>query len=181
MERIEVMIGERVSLVVPEREDAKVWYKQMNDIENQVFLNQRGKIFLLEQEYDYYDSLKNQINRRMFGIMVKETGKIIGNLSLFDISEINRNAVLGVLLGDKTEQNKGYGTEALNLILKYGFEVLGLHKIKLEVLATNSRAKKVYEKVGFKEVGIFKEDIFDYEKYIDKIIMEIMRKDYFLN
>lgn len=181
MERIEVMTWERVSLVVPEREDAKIWYKQMNDIENQTFLWQMWKIFLLESEYDYYDNLKNLNNQKTFSIMIRESWKIIWNISLFEISEKNRNATLWVLLWDKEEQNKWYWTETLNLILKYGFEVLWLHKIKLEVLVTNKRAKKVYEKVWFKEVWIFKEDIFDYEKYIDKIIMEIMRKDYFSN
>lgn len=101
MERIEVMTWERVSLVVPEREDAKIWYKQMNDIENQIFLNQRWKIFLLESEYDYYDNLKNLNNQKTFSIMIRESWKIIWNISLFDISEKNRNATLWVLLWDK--------------------------------------------------------------------------------
>lgn len=178
MERIEIMIWEKISLVVPEREDVKVWYKGINDIENQIFLNQRWALISLEAEYEYYDKLKTLKNQKTFSIMIRENGKIIWNVSLMEISDKNRNAEMWIMICDKTEQNKGYWTEAVELILKYWFEVLGLHKIRLLVLSTNSRAKYVYEKIWFRETWIFMEEIWDWEKYIDKIFMEIFRKDF---
>lgn len=178
MERIEVMKWERISLVVPEREDVKVWYKGINDVENQIFINQRGVVMLLESEYDYYDRLKTTKTQKTFSIMIRESGKIIGNVSLMDVSDKNRNAEMGIMICDKSEQNKWYGSEAVELILKYGFEVLALHKIKLYVLWNNLRAKSVYEKIGFRENGIIKEDLWDGEKYIDRIFMEIFRRDF---
>lgn len=178
MERIEMMVWEKISLVVPEREDVKVWYKGINDIENQIFLNQRWALISLEAEYEYYDKLKTLKNQKTFSIMVRENGKIIWNVSLMEISDKNRNAEMWIMISDKTEQNKGYWTEAIELILKYWFEVLGLHKIRLLVLSINSRAKYVYEKIWFRETWIFMEEIWDWEKYIDKIFMEIFRKDF---
>lgn len=178
MERIEMMVWEKISLVVPEREDVKVWYKGINDIENQIFLNQRWALISLESEYEYYDKLKTLKNQKTFSIMIRENGKIIWNVSLMEISDKNRNTEMWIMISDKTEQNKGYGSETVKLILKYGFEVLGLHKIKLYVLWNNDRAKAVYEKVWFKVSWILKEDLWDWDKYIDRITMEIFRKDF---
>ena len=89
------------------------------------------------------------------------------------------DSVLWVLLWDKQEQNKWFWTETISLMLKYWFEVLGLHKIKLEALETNSRAIRVYEKCWFKEYWRAKEEHFDWDKYFDTVWMEILRKDYF--
>lgn len=179
MERIIVLKWEKVALVVPEREDSVLWYKFINDIENQIFLNQRWRLASLEAEYEYYDNLKNRNDKKMLSIMILESKKIIWSISLFDISEKNNNAVLWVLLWDKQEQNKWFWTETISLMLKYWFEVLGLHKIKLEALETNSRAIRVYEKCWFKEYWRAKEEYFDWDKYFDTVCMEILRKDYF--
>lgn len=181
MKRIKVLEWERISLIVPERQDAILWYEWINDIENQTFLNQRWALISLESEYDYYDDLKNKKDSKTFSIMINENWKIIWNISLFSISEKNRNATVWVLLWDKKEQNKWYGTESLKLILKYAFEVLWLHKVKIQVLSINPRAKAVYEKVWFKICGVLKDEFFDWEKYSDEINLEIFRKDFLQN
>lgn len=167
----------KVALVVPERQDAISWYEWLNDLENQFFIWQWWKIFTLEKEYDYYDSLKNEENQKTFSIMALESWKIIWNISL-TVSYKNRNAVLWVLIWDKKEQWKWFWTEAVELMLKYWFEFLWLYKIKLFVNEKNQRAKRVYEKVWFEVAWILKEEIFDWEKYIDNIYMEIFRKKF---
>ena len=94
MERIIVLKWEKVALVVPEREDSVLWYKFINDIENQIFLNQRWRLASLEAEYEYYDNLKNRNDKKMLSIMILESKKISWSISLCDISEKNNNAVL---------------------------------------------------------------------------------------
>ena len=181
MERIVVLKWDKIALVVPEREDVLPWYKFINDIENQIFLDQRWRLTYLEAEYDYYDKLKTQDDKKVFSIMVLETQKIIWSVSLFRISEKNHHATLWILLWDKDEQNRWFWTETISLILKYWFEVLCLHKIKLEALETNARARRVYEKCWFKEYWRAREEHFDWDKYFDTICMEILRKEYFSN
>lgn len=61
---------------------------------------------LLESEYDYYDRLKTTKTQKTFSIMIRESGKIIGNVSLMDVSDKNRNAEMGIMICDKSEQNK---------------------------------------------------------------------------
>lgn len=63
-------------------------------------------------------------------------------------------------------------------MLKYGFENLGLYKVKLEVQSRNFRAIRVYEKCGFQVSGILKNEIFDGEKFSDMTCMEIFRDDF---
>ena len=178
MKRIKVLEGEKVALVVPEREDVEVWYRWINNLENQIFLGQRWRIMTLEKEYEYYDKLDFE-QQKTFSIMALEEKEIIWSFSLMNISFFDRVAFMWIMICDNSYKNKWFGRETVKLILKYWFEVLGLHKIKLEYLSTNIKAKKVYEKSWFKECWVWKEDIFDWEKYVDKVCMEILRTDYF--
>ena len=91
---------------------------------------------------------------------------------------INRNAVLGIFIGDKEYRSKGYGKEAIELILDFGFNYLNLHEIKLDVMAFNERAQKCYKKCGFKEYGRRRESVYLNGKYYDVISMDILRREF---
>ncbi len=71
---------------------------------------------------------------------------MIGTISLENIDNINRTATLGIFIGDKNYRNKGYGTEAIKLLLEYGFRYMNLYNIKLDLMEFNIRALKCYEK-----------------------------------
>ncbi len=85
---------------------------------------------------------------------------------------------MGIAIFDKNYRSQGYGTEAIRLMLKYAFEILGLHKVYLNLVAYNERAGKAYQKAGFKEIGRRKEHWYFYGKYHDVIEMEIMRSEW---
>ncbi len=104
--------------------------------------------------------------------------KYIGGLSIFNISSKNRKAKIGIFIGDEYYQNKGYGTDALKTILRFSFNELNLNKVSLDTFSFNQRARKVYERLGFKIDGILREDIFRNGKYYDNIIMSILEKEY---
>jgi RimJ/RimL family protein N-acetyltransferase len=82
-----------------------------------------------------------------------ETEKLIGNCGFFDIDHVNQTAELGIFIGNKVFRNKGYGSEALSLLIDYGFKALNFHNIMLKVYEFNKNAIKCYEKVGFKQIG----------------------------
>lgn len=178
MDRIEVLQWEKISLVVPERSDARIWQKWMNHLETQMYIGFFWKIFYLEDEEEFYEDIRKNKKDRTFCIFSREKRQIIGNISLFGISERHRNATLGVAIFDDNNQNKWFWTEAVQLMLKYGFENLGLYKVKLEVQSRNFRAIRVYEKCGFQVSGILKNEIFDGEKFSDMTCMEIFRDDF---
>ena len=73
-------------------------------------------------------------------------------LNDFDITDyVGKSNQVITFSGEKDYHSKGYGTEAINLILEYGFKYLNLHSIKLDLVSANERAHKSYLKCGFKE------------------------------
>ncbi len=175
-ERVKILEGERVALALLEREDSLLWFRYMNDLEVQQFLSIGGCLLSKEAEQGYYDIVTKDPNMRMFAICV-EWEKNIGSIS-FGINQKNRNAELGIAIFDKNYRSQGYGTEAIRLMLKYAFEILGLHKVYLNLVSYNERAGKAYQKAGFKEIGRRKEHWYFYGKYHDVIEMEIMRSEW---
>jgi RimJ/RimL family protein N-acetyltransferase len=78
----------------------------------------------------------------------------------------------------KKYYGKGAGTEAARLMLEYGFNVLELHRIDLEVFTFNPRAIHVYEKLGFKREGVRREVLLLEGTYHDSIVMGLLRYEY---
>lgn len=89
----------------------------------------------------------------------KKTDEFIGNIEIMHIDD-NKIGEIGICI-TATKQNQHYGTEAMQAIMKYGYEEMGLKGIELNVYKTNSRAIHCYEKVGFVQAGTGKteEDI----------------------
>ena len=102
----------------------------------------------------------------------------IGICGLHNLRDIYHSAELRILIFDKDAVGKGIGTEACCLLVNYGFQKLNLHRIWLGCNAENVRAIKCYEKVGFKEEGRLREDIFCGGKYVDAVRMGILRHEW---
>ena len=113
-----------------------------------------------------------------FAMILLDGDILIGQISLQNIDHLNRNAFLGIVIGEAGHRNKGYGAEAIRLILDYGFKTLNLHNIMLSVNADNGAAIACYKKVGFLEAGRRREWVFKDGKYIDKIYMDILAREF---
>ena len=113
-----------------------------------------------------------------FAIIKRDENTLLGNASIMDVNPVCRTGTLGIFIGEQKERNKGYGAEALKLLLDYGFNILNLNNINLAVFSFNKNAIACYKKIGFKEYGVRHECYFLNGKYYDEILMEILRKDY---
>ena len=82
------------------------------------------------------------------------------------------------MIGNKEFWSRGYGTEALGLLLDFAFAILNLNNVLLEVHAFNTRAIRCYEKVGFKVVGRRRESRLVAGKHYDRIIMDILAREF---
>jgi len=107
-----------------------------------------------------------------------EDDKVIGFVELAGFDWSARNAWVAIGIGEREYRGKGYGTEAMQLLLRYAFEALNLHRINLTVFSYNKRAIRSYEKSGFRYEGTEREVIFKEDQRWDIIDMGILRSDW---
>jgi len=179
MTRVEIMVWEKISLVVPEKEDIKLWYKWINNLSTQRYLwTSYWNIYFLEDEEDYFEIIRKNKDLKTFGIYIKNKKINIWNISLQRIDLQNRKADLWIVIFDKNFRWNGYWTESIKLILEYWFKVIWLNKINLKVLSNNDIAIKVYEKIWYKRSWLLKEENFRNWKFEDDVCMEIFASDF---
>ena len=169
------LVGNRLYLSPMSVEDAAIYVKWLNDPTVSENIGMDTKITTLESEKEW---LKENQNKYNFAIVLKENDKLIGNISLIEVDLIHRNAVLGIFIGDDSNRGKGYGKEAIKLLLEYGFNNLNLNNIMLSVYSFNKRAIKVYESLGFKKFGTRHKSHYFKGKFYDEIQMEILKEEY---
>lgn len=108
----------------------------------------------------------------------KETNDFLGIARLEDIMLPHSRAEVGISIYDPEKRGKGYGTDAMLVMLGIGFNILGLHSIYLDTMEDNERSIHVYEKIGFKRVGILRETEYIDGKRKGLLIMDILRKEF---
>jgi len=171
------LIGERIYLRPLEEEDLDRCMRWINNPEITANLERRLPMSrTLEQEWltGQYKSEKGF----SLAIVLKDGDHHIGNCGLHSIDYVNRNAEFGIMIGEKEQWGKGYASEAARLIINYGFNQLGMHRIFLHVYSHNERAQRVYEKVGFRLEGSMRESYFRGGRYYDTLIMSILESEW---
>ena len=148
--------GERIVLRPLEIEEAPLFQEWMNDPENHQYL-QRFRPLNLAEERQWLGSLHEKSADHVFGIALREEERLIGTCGLHGTALPHRSGQLGILIGDKAAQGKGHGSEAIRLLLDYGFGTLGLHRVALHVYGNNERGIRCYEKCGFRREGVLRE------------------------
>lgn len=176
MKYFKKLVGENIYLSPRNSEDVEIFTQWLNDFETTDYLGRSGLLTTIDSERKYL--AENSNPEATFVIVTLENDKMIGTVSLENINTINRTATLGIFIGDKEYRNKGLGTEAIQLILEYGFRYLNLHNIKLDLMEFNERALKCYQKCGFKEYGRRRKCKFINGKYYDSISMDILAEEF---
>ena len=176
MEFFKKLVGETIYLSPRNTENAEKFTTWLNDFQVTDYLGKSSFTVSLKDEIEYFE--KNANNQGNFFIVTLNEDKLIGTIGFTDIDYINRTAVLGIFIGDEDYRSNGYGTEAIKLLLEYGFKYLNLHSIRLDLLAINERAHKCYLKCGFKDTGKSREEIFLNGKYYDKLHMDILEYEF---
>ena len=165
--------GEKVYLSPINPDDYEIYTKWLNDPDVTKYLTCHNKLVSLLGEKEFLE--KFSCEEFNFGIINKNDDTLLGNIGLNDINYKDGTASLGIFIGECNTFNKGYGTDAIKLIINFAFNELRLHNIRLDVLEFNERAIHVYEKCGFKEYGRRHEAMYRDGKYIDLIEMEIIK------
>ena len=168
--------GKKIYLRKLNRQDASLEYcNWLNDqIVNKYLETRKASISDLKQ---YIKEKNKNPNCLFLGIFYKKNKKHIGNIKLEPIDFKNKEAVFGILIGNKKYWGKGIGTEATELIVDYAFKQLKLDKITLGVISENKGAIKAYKKAGFKIERTEKKAVRHDKKLFDKIVMSIKKEN----
>lgn len=172
--------GDKIVLRVFRPGDADTLWVSMENEEFNKLTGTHGN-FTREQidAYIARQIARDDDSRASFVIALPEDEmQALGEVVINEIDPDNHSANIRIAMFSDEHINKGYGTEAMRLMVDYGFKHLGLHRISLGVYAFNPRAIRAYEKVGFKREGVLRDDLYWKGEYVDSIIMSILAHEW---
>lgn len=178
VEAIKFLESKRVFLRPIEKEDIDIIYRHTLWEKEGRRLTGTKDVFTYTKVQQFYENAAVDSSRMDLLICLQETNEPIGDLAMMDIDHQNQHAVVRISIFDPTYLGNGYGTEALSLLLEYGFDMLNLNRIGLDVFAFNERAIKAYKKLGFQQEGRIREALFYNGEYHDSIIMGVLRNEF---
>ena len=175
----ELFKGKRIRLCALTKDDAESFAEWSND---SVYLNNLDTDFARIRTKEYFEPIIDDNNADNsvieFGIRTLHDDKLIGFIMLHSIEWNNRRAVLAVGIGDKDARGCGYGSEAIDMILRYAFMELNLNRVGLDVISDNNAAIECYQKLGFVVEGRARESVIRFGEKLDQIYMGILYDDW---
>jgi len=175
-----IIYGERVRLRGVERSDLEKFVEWINDPEVTAGLTLFLPMSSVDEETWFETVTQKPQEEKPLVIDMKEgtDWRVIGNSSFFAIDWIARAAEVGIMIGEKSVWNQGYGTEVMTLLLRHGFGTLNLNRVFLRVYAENKRAIRTYEKVGFVHEGRMRQAVYKNSKYSDVLFMSVLSEEW---
>jgi RimJ/RimL family protein N-acetyltransferase len=175
------MDGKLVRLRAYEKSDLDSIMKWINDEEVTDFLAGgmlTYPVSSITEEKFIEMAAKSSDTDKSFAIETLAEGKYLGGTAFHAINWLNRSAGLGITIGDKSCWGRGYGTDAMRVMMRLGFDKMNLHRLWLHVHEYNPRAIASYDKLGFKREGVLRKERFLRGRYYDTIVMGILEDEF---
>lgn len=171
-EQIVRLAGKNVDLCLLRTDDEAcfTYLKWLSDTSFNQWLHQSQSVLSFASEKAWAEEAGHDATNPQFNIVLKD-GTLVGNCS---IEIIDRNGLLGIVIGEECGRDHGIGTEVMKMLVRFSFEELGLHRVCLDVMADNERARACYEKAGLRVCGIEHEVIWYGGRWRDDIRMELL-------
>jgi RimJ/RimL family protein N-acetyltransferase len=155
--------------------DYHLFAKWVNDLEASLGMIFLHSIISLDKEKEILNRLQEGSN---FTIVDAASDAAIGSCGIPSIDERNRHCQIGIFIGDPEKRGKGYGTEAMSLLVEFAFHILNMHSVSLRVYDYNKPAIRCYEKVGFKVAGRLRHAKRIGGIWHDEILMDILEDEF---
>jgi RimJ/RimL family protein N-acetyltransferase len=169
--------GDKVMLRPTKEADIPRLYEFAQDVELPGLDCAYPVIRSLERVRAEYESWsKEDPHKAVFAIEADD--KYIGDCGLWGLGNPHGCAELGIFIGDHAYWGRGYGREAVRLLLRYGFHYIGLRRIVLTTHAKNLRAIRCYLACGFVEEGRPRKAVWVEGEYVDLVNMSILREEW---
>ncbi|MBR7796523.1 MAG: GNAT family N-acetyltransferase [Bacillota bacterium] len=161
-------------------EDTDLYHQWRNDIDVMQTTSPNLDIYTFEETKSFVrEVILHSSTSKSYIITVKDSGETpIGVISLIQIDNVNHNAECIIDIGNKDYWGKGYGKEAMQLLLNYAFSEMNLHRLSLRVFSFNLKAIKLYEKLGFFHEGRSRQFLYRNGKWHDLLHMGMLRTEY---
>ena len=171
------LVGPNVYLRALDRSEAPVLLPWVNDqrvIRNLLIHRPTS----LAAEEAFIDSVSRSETDVVMGICERSADRLIGACGLHRIDPKNRHAMYGIFIGEAEARGKGHGTEVTALVVGYAFATLNLNRVWLHVYEDNKGAIRAYEKVGFRQEGVLRQDSYREGRYGNTVVMGILRSEW---
>lgn len=168
--------GNQVTLRAIERDDIKRLHELYQNVEQAILADGNWQPVPLAAREKRFDKHLDSDNKTWFVIEVD--GRMIGDIELHSIDRRSRVAGLGVAIFETDNLGKGYGREAIGLLLGWAFEIENYERVWLNTWATNERAIRCYRALGFVDEGRQRNQIFVNGAYVDVILMGLLRDEW---
>ena len=175
--RPRVLTGKRVYLRPLAKEDSVYLRKWSDDAEIRGLI---GEVISMSQAdcEKFLEEVCADNSREWFVVVIKKNDRVIGEAGLLRMFPAWRTTDVSVIIGEKEEWGKGYGTETILLLLDYAFRHLDFHRVAIGVVGFNERALRFWEKVGFRREGIQRDGYYYDDKYYDFVTMSILEDEF---
>lgn len=170
------MVGDRLYLSPVNGDDAGRYLKWLNDKAVAGEYAQYTNLVATKEDLQWLFEPARGVQR--YAIVLLEGDVLIGGISLHDINHLNRTAFFGIFIGEEEFRGRGYGEEAVRLLLGYGFRTMNLNNIMLSVHEDNQAGIACYRKLGFREAGRRREWVFKDGRYVDVIYMDLLAREF---
>jgi RimJ/RimL family protein N-acetyltransferase len=147
------LTGGRVHLRPFGKDDLTYIQKWSNDAEIRRLTGEVAPMSRADTE-KFYRELRADKDRAWFVIVVKKSGRVIGEAGLLRMFRPWRTTDMSIIIGEKDAWGRGYGAEAGHLLLGYAFKRLGFHRVSIGVVGFNERALRFWESLSFKKEGV---------------------------
>jgi len=155
-----LLVGNMIRLTAMKQNELGALEAWFNEVSFLRYYDMLPAIPQSNQQLDAYVKDFEESNEKiLFAIRTNDTEKLIGIAGFDEIIWSNGVATVFIGIGDANDHGKGLGTEAMALLLDFGFNELNFHRIQLSVISYNQAAIKMYESLGFIQEGTYREFI----------------------
>jgi RimJ/RimL family protein N-acetyltransferase len=162
-----------------EPQAAELWYRWHNDLETGLIASSPGHR-TPGTLAEYQQTIARYLEQKAHAFLIVDAAghRPIGWCALFVADVPSRRAMLSILIGEKEYWGKGYGEDALRVLIGYGFHIVNLNSIELVVRDDNARARRCYEKLGFQVVGRRRQAVILGTRKFDLLLMDLLAEEY---
>jgi RimJ/RimL family protein N-acetyltransferase len=172
-----VLIGKRMKLRPLVRGDLLYLRKWLGDAEVRGLIGEVAPMSKADSE-EFLKKVRADTARAWFMVVVKGNNRVIGEAGLLRMDYTWRTTDVSVIIWEREEWGKGYGREAVLLLLDYAFRKLNFHRAAIGVVSFNERALRFWERIGFRKEGVQRDGYYYDGKYHDFILMSILEDEF---